>query len=84
MGEALGVSVCDIVSAGKTVGCDVNNGCGELRSDEHDKRENAKGMVNRKTLVCTCKRLLIKLLLTDRIPQHSQSFDFNNDFISVL
>ena len=71
MGEALGVGVCDIISVGKALGCEVDDGCGELCSDEHDKRENAKRMVNRKTLVCTCKRLLIKLLLTDRVPQNS-------------
>ena len=71
MGDALGVGVCDIVSAGKTVGCEGCDGSGELCSDEHDKRENAKGIVNRKTLICTCKRLLIKLLLTDRILQNS-------------
>ena len=67
MGEALGVGVCDIVSSGKAVGCEVGDGCGECCSDEHDKRENAKGIVNRKTLVFICKKLLIKLLLTDRI-----------------
>ena len=46
-------------------------GCGELCSDEHDKREKANVILNRKILVFTFKRLLIKLLLTDGILQHA-------------
>jgi hypothetical protein len=76
MGEALGVWVCDGVPMGEAVGCEVRalrvgDGCGELCSDEHDKRESVKAIVKRKTLGFTFKRLLIKLLLTDGILQNS-------------
>jgi hypothetical protein len=73
----LGVCICDGILVGEgsaeaadCVGRD-SDGCGERRSDEHDKEENAKVVINKKTLVFTCKSLLIKLLLADRIPQHS-------------
>ena len=65
-------------------GIDVCEGGGELCSDEHDKRENVKAIANRKILVCTSKELAINLLLTDRIFQCAQSFNFNHNFISVL
>jgi len=68
------------------VGCGVDTpgvGSGGLCSDEHDRRRNAKGIANRNSLVFI-KRVLISLLLADRILQNSQSFDFNDNFIAVL
>ena len=60
-GEAIGVWVCE----GGTVGCGV--AVGVVVSEEHDKRENVKAIVNRNTLGFIFKEILISLLLTDGV-----------------
>jgi hypothetical protein len=60
-GEAVVVWVCE---AG-TVGCGV--AVGVVFSEEHDKRENVKAIVNRNTLGFNFKESLISLLLTDGV-----------------
>ena len=60
-GEAVGVCVCEAV----IVGCGVPVGC--VFSEEHDKRENVKAIVNRNTLGFIFKESLISLLLTDGV-----------------
>ena len=69
---------------GVLVGWGVGVGSDELCSDEHEKRNNAKGRANRNTLLFIFKKLVIRLLLADRVLQNAQSFDLHNNFISVL
>jgi len=47
------------------VSCGVAVGC--VFSEEHDKRENVKAIVNRNTLGFIFKEILISLLLTDGV-----------------
>ena len=60
-GGAVGVWVCEGVAVGWEVAV------GDVFSEEHDKRENVKAIVNRNTLGFIFKEILISLLLTDGV-----------------
>jgi hypothetical protein len=65
------------------VGWEVNVGVGRICPREQDKVSRVKAITNKRGRERT-KRVLIALLLADRVLQFSQSFDLDADFIAML
>lgn len=59
-------------------------GSGELCSDEHASKSNAKVKLNSMFLVRAGYKLLIRLLLADGVLQNTQSFYLHEDLVAIL